>query len=1001
MSRARAACLVVLVAAAASPAGPDAKARKARVLLAMSRGLGKHADRARWAERAGDFDDAIASHEKVLAIAADVFGEQDDLTIAVVRRLGGLHARLRHYGQARELLERALAAGRKKDAQADWIVETTALLADVHARAGQYARAEALHRQNLDIQRRRTGEESGEYAARLDALGELYESIGSFAKAEALYRRSLAIKSAAVGPEHLETTRTLNRLSKLYLAAGRPGQAAPLCHRAVKALARNTDPTGKELATAVNVLGVLHLATGRYDRAEKLFKDALKVSGGIFGKQAAAAESMLNLALLYRLKGDYAAAIDLSTRAGYRAAKVTGPDHPDNARFLMSDALLWARLGVPGRAMKPMQSAWAIHARQRERIFPFATEREQAAFARTLAGHYNHSLALVAERMADQAEARRFGLELVLSAKCAVLEALSRRQAGLFAASDPATRRLLAEWRTAAALLDRAAMAATDPSRRRAQEERIAALRRRQAEAEEALARASARFAGERRAGRASIEDVAAALPQPAALVEFALYHSDLPAPIDRRAWPAIRYGIYKRLNLLPKDAKPPKGFDPPASQPKPARPAGQWKYLALVLPGGGKDAAKVSVVPLGPAKPIGRAVAAWRRAAGPGKDGAAAERAVVEAAGKALAALVWRPVAAALGEARQVYLCPDGDLAFVSFAALPGREDGKFLIDDYDLAYLASGRDLLRPSASREGASVLVGAPAFGRPGRAPPGGADAGETAAPTSRPAGISDLRSFAALRFRPLPQTRAEVEAIAAVLGRQNRRPTVLLGAKASEPAVRAVRRPRVLHLATHGFFLPDAGLGEALVGEGLRGVGGARPMAGGEAGAAALWRRIRRKNPMHRSGIALAGANDTVFARRAAGGDDGILTAEEVAAMDLWGTRMVVISACESGLGKATAGEGVFGLRRAFTQAGARHLVMSLWSVSDESTRDLMAALYRKLADGQSPQRALLGAQRAWIARQRSAGRWPAPFGWAAFVASGVGPGLAEAAAAPR
>ena len=155
----------------------------------------------------------------------------------------------------------------------------------------------------------------------------------------------------------------------------------------------------------------------------------------------------------------------------------------------------------------------------------------------------------------------------------------------------------------------------------------------------------------------------------------------------------------------------------------------------------------------------------------------------------------------------------------------------------------------------------------------------------------------------------------------------------------------------------------------------------------------LWSQFQQRNPMRRSGVALVGANDTLAGRRPAGGDDGLLTAEEVVGMDLWGTNLVVISACESGLGEFRGGEGVYGLRRAFAVAGAQNLVMSLWSVSDRETTRLMESLYTHISKGGTPQLALLAAQREYIAAERAAGRYPHPFYWAAFVASGSGRGL--------
>ena len=199
--------------------------------------------------------------------------------------------------------------------------------------------------------------------------------------------------------------------------------------------------------------------------------------------------------------------------------------------------------------------------------------------------------------------------------------------------------------------------------------------------------------------------------------------------------------------------------------------------------------------------------------------------------------------------------------------------------------------------------------------------------------------------------------------------------MLIGRDASEAAFkREAPGHRVLHLATHGFFLNGDC---ASAPTGTRGVGGLT-----SAGA-----RRPAENPLLLSGLALAGAN-----RRASAGpdeDDGILTAEEVASLDLSGVEWAVLSACDTGVGEIRAGEGVFGLRRAFQVAGARTVVMSLWSVDDQATRAWMRALYegrfqRKLSTADAVHQASLSMLRD----RRAKGLSTHPFYWAAFVAAG-------------
>jgi CHAT domain-containing protein len=190
--------------------------------------------------------------------------------------------------------------------------------------------------------------------------------------------------------------------------------------------------------------------------------------------------------------------------------------------------------------------------------------------------------------------------------------------------------------------------------------------------------------------------------------------------------------------------------------------------------------------------------------------------------------------------------------------------------------------------------------------------------------------------------------------------------VLTGAAATERALRAgVPGRRALHVAAHGFFLPER-----------------CPSAGGDRAAA-----FAERPPLLRAGLALAGAN-----RRAASSrpeDDGILTAEEIAGLDLEGLEWVVLSACETGLGEVDVNEGVFGLRRAFRAAGAGAVVMSLWRVDDADARAWMRALYdARFARGLDGAAAARDAALTVLAARRRAGRSTHPYHWAGFVIEG-------------
>jgi MYXO-CTERM domain-containing protein len=183
--------------------------------------------------------------------------------------------------------------------------------------------------------------------------------------------------------------------------------------------------------------------------------------------------------------------------------------------------------------------------------------------------------------------------------------------------------------------------------------------------------------------------------------------------------------------------------------------------------------------------------------------------------------------------------------------------------------------------------------------------------------------------------------------------QHPSPTLLAGREATKARLQQVHGPEFLHLDSHGYFDPN--------------VCSAQPP------------EALRDNPLLRSGIALAGANACTR-----GHDEGLLTASEASALDLYGTRLVVLSACETGVGEPEAGDGVYGLRRALVLAGAETQVMSLWRVDGAATAELMKAYYEALAKGGGRSEAMRQVQLAML----HDGRHEHPYYWASFIVSG-------------
>jgi CHAT domain-containing protein len=384
---------------------------------------------------------------------------------------------------------------------------------------------------------------------------------------------------------------------------------------------------------------------------------------------------------------------------------------------------------------------------------------------------------------------------------------------------------------------------------------------------------------------------------------------------------------------------------------------------------------------------------------------------------GTRLKALIWEPISTQVAGARLVFVSPDGALGRFPMGALPGGRPETFLLEELALAvvpvpamlpdwWASADEQPLGADTTRRRPALLVGDVDFdmtssGANRPKPPVSTTRGhELASPIAFLLDVADHEATAGstvedrgtsnggspFRFLPLAGSIIEIDQIASLYrATHEAEPVELLGANATETAIRSSAvGSEVVHFATHGFFAPSGSL--------LRGVSSSS-MAMRGSGAA----RIGTFHPGILSGVVLAGANRAADASNAV--DDGILTASEVAVMDLLGTDLVVLSACSTGLGQTAGGEGLLGLQRAFQTAGARAVVSTLWQVNDSVTTELMQPFYSKLWKEKLPamealreaQLAILQQGREVLAadpKDRKGAQLASPKAWAAFVFSG-------------
>ena len=955
----------------------------------------------------GRADEAEPLYRRALAASEQVLGAEHPQTLTSVNNLAALYQCQGRSGEAEPLLRRALAA-RERVLGAEHPDTLTSVnnLADLYLTQGRSGEAEPLYRRALEARERVLGAEHPDTLGSVNNLGFLYESQGRSGEAEPLFRRALAARERVLGAEHPDTLGSVNNLAAVYDSQGRFGEAEPFYRRALAARERVLGAEHPDTLGSVNNLAGLYESQGRFGEAEPLYRRALAASEQVLGAEhpqtlksvnnlaslyqsqgrsgeaeplyrraLAASERVLgaehpqtitgvnNLAVLYKSQGRFGEAEPLYRRALAASERVLGAAHPDTITFHLNLAVLLVNQDRIGAALRQLRT---LDERMRGLVAQelASTEQESVRLARLAAEsrlqYIVFTLALVHPR---DPEARGLAADVLLRWKRLAADEESVVVRLARTSQDPRVVELAGSLRGARAELARLTGLSLEKMNEAQRESHRSALDRAGAEVgrlEVALAQLSRTFRGQQARRGVEWESVQSALPAGAALLELRAFR-----PVDFKTG---KFGEPHWLALL-----------------LPAEPPADWAQ-------GSGEAPPLRFWDLGAVADSAAALTAL----GSGDAAAAA----------GLYQTLFGPIDRELARYQTLFLAPDGVLDLVAFARLrvpaeepvaagaPGAPAGRWWIERQALRTVRVGRDLVafERAATPAGGMLALGGVdyerfaeaagpgaevprAAGAAGVSPgPGGAGAAREGGP-----GAAGAMGFAALypsygggavgamnerlraergRFEALENTGPEVaEVLNYFWEPDNRTPRKepLTGPAATETGLKTRlapgnTAPRVLHLATHGFFLA------AQEGTGTGTGTGAAPTGG-------------RDRALTLAGLALAGANRGLEGGRDAGGEDGILYALEAQDLNLEGTDLVALSACNTGQGRVDVSEGAYGLVRAFQLAGSRHVLMTQWTLNDPLARDFMRAFYQRwltpagIAD---PAAALRATQREWL-----------------------------------
>jgi CHAT domain-containing protein/Tfp pilus assembly protein PilF len=908
------------------------------------------------------YPDAEEAGKRALHIREEKTGPNGFLTAASLETLADLYIEKTEYATAANMASRALEITSRLYGPDDLrTADAESMLGRVATRQSNFARAEELLTHASKIKLAAGGENSLMYAESIADLSYVYLFKRDNIRAEQFATHAQALEEKLLGFEHLQVALMLHNRGLIAYRRKDYGTAEKLYQQSLAIKEKALGPVHPWLGTTLNNLGLLYWrAEDNYSKAAEYFRRAEVIFEKFDGPESRpVAQTLSNLGIMAKHTGDYKGAEENYKRALAIEEKVFGPNN-------LAVEVEVESLGILYRDQHDYAKAepWFLRALQVTRDSLGPDHPEAARILRNLSHLYsaagNPARARECWQQASAIEEKDLPLNLAIGSErqklaffdpyMETLDTVISFQVRLDPQSNDsrelaATMLLQRKGRILDAVADN-----LEGLRNRSNTEDRALLDRLK-DVTSKLANLVLNGPGktppaehlqqiktlteQRDALENEIGKRSAGYYQSPAAVTLSAVKGAVPADAA-----LVEFAVYK-----PFDPKQPAESDTNFGEPR---------YVAYVIAGG-----EVRSTELGDAKTIDADVKALRLALRNPES-----RNIKEAA-RAVDEKIMRPVRALTGSSRHLLIAPDGQLDLIPFEALVD-ENGRYLVERYLFTYLTSGRDLLRMQTPRPSkADVMVVAdPDFGEPKPQERNGA-ATRRGRPVTR--NVSQGDDSGSVYFAPLDGTKLEAQAIHSLFPQAR----IVTGTRATKAALLGLNAPGILHIATHGFFLQDrqAGSKES-----------ASSSAGDTRGGSTKKEEEEdAESPLLHAGLALSGANLNLRS-----GDNGILTALEAANLNLWGTKLVTLSACDTGIGQVRVGEGVYGLRRAFVLSGAESLVMSLWPVSDYVTRQMITTYYTGLKNGRGRGDALRQAELSMLKRK---GR-EHPFYWASFIESG-------------
>ncbi len=783
---------------------------------------------------------------------------------------------------------------------------------------GRYEQAEPVLKKSQKIRKEILGEKHPDYAASLNNLAGLYENMGRLNEATPLYKQSLIILKDAIGVKNSEYASTLNNLAGVYESEQKYAEAEPLYQEALLIIKEIYGENHPDYAVTLNNLALLLEALGKKEEAEKLYKLNIEFTRQALGeKHPNYATSINNYAILLENIGRYIEAEKYFLIALSIRKEALGENHPAYTTTLYDLAKLYAATRNYTQADLYWDLALNNYLFQVDKFFPSMSEREKGKFYQTISPKFEQYNSYILLRNASNPAVISKMYDYQLATKALLLNSTNKVKQRILNSGDFILIEKFKNWNSQKELLSKAAgMSKAEQKATGIDYEQLSSVVN---DLEKELTASSEIFRSTSETKKPTWVDIQKKLkPEEAAIeiIRFNKYRFD-------------SSGIYSGDSVF---------------------------YAALVVTPTTKGNPELVVMKNG-IELEKQYLKYYRNAI---KNKLDDEFAYVQ---------YWSKIKKAIPNAKKIYLSPDGVYNMVNLNTLKNIMNKNYIYDEIDLRIVTNTKDLLSASVitNSDNKIALMGSPDF------------AMNTKNIASIAKGITEeqagfIERAGAGMLAPLPGTKIEVEKIAGMMNTSAWNTEVYLEHNAIEENLKKVDNPKILHIATHGFFEQDAS--------------DAKRKDKKEKEEDKV-----EENPLLKSGLMLAGASLTLLKRKnevtnvevnlGKTKEDGILTAYEAMNLNLDKTDLVVLSACETGLGEVKNGEGVYGLQRAFNVAGAKALVISLWTVNDAATQKLMTAFYTEMLKPNTTKRTAFRNAQAELRKL-----FPEPYFWGAFVMVG-------------